>query len=292
MTGFATAFVERGADQVRIELRSVNHRQFLWKGRLPESLSAMEPWAEDRARKILHRGTLMLNVQLSSPSLEPIPRIQKLALKSLVAQLRELMEEGDLGLGVDFFSAPSIFLTLPGIVKAEDRREQPELGEEFRECFNLALDRLVASREREGAEIGGQIQEFCAKIVSILDLYEKALPESQKAFRERLLSRVQEALGEAGNLLHEGDFLREIAIYAEKGDVSEEISRLKIHVQEILHRLANGGELGRALEFHAQELLREANTLGAKTSVPKLSLQVIELKTTIEKIREQVLNLE
>ncbi len=292
MTGFARALVERGADRVRVELKSVNHRQFLWKGRLPDSLSALEPWAEELARKALHRGTLMVNVHLASPSLEPLPIVQKTALKSLVGQLRELMKGGDLGEGVDFLADPSTLLTVPGIVKAGELGEHPELGEEFQECFEKALLLLVKSREREGTELGKQITRLCAKLLSILEEYEEGLPGSQEAFRQRLFDRVQEALGDAGGSLNDGDLLREIAIYADKGDVSEEISRLQIHIKEVLGRLEKGGELGRALEFHTQELFREANTLGAKTADPHLSLQVIDLKTTIEKIREQVLNLE
>ncbi len=292
MTGFARALVQRGTDQVRVELKSVNHRQFLWKGRLPDSLASVEPWAEERARKTLHRGTLTVNVHLSSPSLEPRLIVQKTALKSLVAQLRDLMEGGELGAGVDFFSDPTSLLAVPGIVKAGEPGEQPQLGEEFQECMEKALVLLVESREREGAELGKQIQSLCAGLLSILQKYEEALPRSQEAFRQRLRARVEEALGETEGSIEEGDLLREIAIYADKGDVSEEISRLKIHIKEVLSRLEKGGELGRALEFHTQELLREANTLGAKTADPHLSLQVIDLKTTIEKIREQVLNLE
>jgi uncharacterized protein (TIGR00255 family) len=292
MTGFGRALVERGPDRVQVELKSVNHRQFLWKGKLPESLRSKEPWAEERARKVLHRGTVMLNVHLSSPSLEAIPILQKAALKGLLDQLRDLMDEDGIDEGVDFFSDPSLLLTVPGIVKAEEPGEQPKLGEEFQECFDEALERLVQSREREGLELAIQIKQLCKHILSIVDHFEEGLPQSQNAFRERLQKRVQEALEAEGVSLHEGDLLREIAIYADKGDVSEEISRLRIHVQEVLLRLEKGGELGRALEFHTQELFREANTLGAKTADPHLSLQVIDLKTTIEKIREQVLNIE
>ena len=292
MTGFARAQVERGADLVRIELKSVNHRQFLWKGRLPDSLSSLEPWAEEKARKTLHRGTLMLNVQLNSPSLKPVPVVQEVALRKLLDQLQAFMEEKDWPGGLDFFNAPATLLLVPGVVQSEESYDQPRLAEAFRECFELALERLVEARTREGAALKSQIHRLLEELLGDLERYEAGLPDVQKAFRERLRKRIQEVLGEEGVELQEADLIREIAIYADKGNVAEELSRLRIHVQEVLHRLDRGGELGRALEFHAQELLREANTLGAKTADPQLSLLIIDLKTTIEKIREQVLNIE
>ena len=284
MTGYAarTLDVERGA--LHIELKSVNSRYLDFQFRVCEELRVVEPALRELFSARLSRGKLECRVSFAPAA----ARSQLLALnadllqrlKGFDAQIRaELPLAAPLAVN-DVLRWPGMFgddsLDLDSLVPA---------------CMTLAKDALEdfsASREREGEKLAAVILERVTRMRELVREVEPRIPVAQAAFQEKLKQRLVDALGSADD-----DRIRqEVAVFAVRIDVAEELARLSTHLDEVERVLKAGGASGKRLDFLMQELNREANTLGSKSVATEVSQTSMELKLLIEQMREQIQNLE
>jgi uncharacterized protein (TIGR00255 family) len=290
MTGFGAAQATakgRGA-ALRVEVRAVNHKFLQVKVRMPQDLSFLESEVEELVRKRLERGAVQLNVFASGPSGVETVAIDHARLASYQKELARLAKQLALADGVKL----DTLLALPGVVgtgvdaSALEKREKEVLA-----LVGRALDALGEMREVEGRALAKDLAKHANEIQKLVARIEKRMPEVVAAHREALTKRVGELLGPSHKLAPT-DLAREVALLADKLDVSEELSRLASHLAQLATITKKDGQVGRQLDFLVQEIFREANTIGSKCSDAQVAHFVVELKTLIERLREQVQNVE
>lgn len=292
MTGFGRATAEAAGVTLSIELKTVNNRYLKVSQRLPESLSAQEMAVEKRLKKHIARGSVSLNVRVgSSRTSSSDYRINQ---ERLMAYLKQLQQAGrDNGLDATIQLAD--VARLNGVVESFDPLEehQEEVLAVLWTTLDDACTALVASREEEGAGLAEDLIARCKTLLSLNAGAEKRAPSVVAEYRDRLEERISKLLAEREGLIREEDLAREAAMFADKCDISEENQRLKAHCESMIAIISdNEGEAGRRLDFIAQEMLREANTMGSKANDAELTAGVLEMKAEIEKIKEQVQNVE
>ena len=287
MTGFGRAVVDGKDVSARVEIRSVNHRHLQVKSRLPGELGHLEPGVEGLVRKALERGAVTLTVSLTRAPEAGVAALNVDVARGYHRALAKLGRELALG-EVDL----ATLVALPGVVGAAD--DSGSSGREEKlvlRAVGQALDALVAMREREGQSLERDLKKNAEAVRKLVARIAKRMPTVVRDHHRALVRRVNELLGErpAGGVL-EADLPRELALLADRMDVSEEVARIQSHLEQLDLMLAGGG--GRRLEFLVQELFREANTIGAKCNDATVAHAVVDLKTHIERLREQVQNVE
>ena len=284
MTGFAAAASDTARGRLAVELRSVNARFLDLQFRIAEELRALEPALRELLTARLARGKVDCRVYLNDASRPTLPshvNSEALArLRELSAQvLREMPQASPLRV--------ADVLRWPGVV-SESPLDEEETRRLAGDLCRQALEELVASRTREGAKLAGAIGERVATMRRRLAEVAPLVPQSIAAYQARLAERLREALGSADD-----DRVRtEIAVFAAKVDVDEELTRLQAHLGEVERTLKAGGAVGKRLDFLAQELNREANTLASKAASQEIAECALELKLLVEQMREQVQNIE
>ncbi|MGH8315867.1 MAG: YicC/YloC family endoribonuclease [Steroidobacterales bacterium] len=284
MTGFAAVAAELPGCSLAVELRSVNHRYLDLQLRLPDELRALESALRELLAKELKRGKIDCRIALNRTT----PGASTLAINGeRVAQLRDAAAEV-LRHAPD--SAPLSIVEIlrwPGVL-TEPSVDAGTLAEQTLQLAQRALSDLGESRAREGAKLREMLEANCRGIETQLERVAPRVPAIHDAYVEKLGARLRDA-----GIDPDTDRLRqELALFAAKVDVAEEISRLQTHVAEVRRVLAAGGSSGKRLDFLMQELNREANTLGSKSVDTELSHAALELKVLIEQMREQVQNIE
>lgn len=284
MTGFASATRETPQGALALELRTVNHRYLDVAFRLDESLRALEPAMREAIAAHLGRGKVECRLGLSAR------QDGDGGLQLNTALVRQLVEMGHLLQEYVSDSRPlsvADILRWPGVVggagPALEALRQPCL-----ELLQNALGELSASRKREGEKLKGFLLERIAQMESIVAGVLPHLPRLIAAYQEKLSARLKEAVGNADD----ERIRQELALFTQKIDVDEELSRLRAHFDEVRRVLDKGGAVGKRLDFLMQELNREANTLGSKSVAVETSQASMELKILIEQMREQIQNLE
>ena len=284
MTGFASATRELASAALNVELRSVNHRYLDLQFRLPEDLRALEPGMREVIVAKLQRGKVECRVGLNA-----LPAAQKSFELNLevMKQLRALSEKLRL-------AWPSV----PGLTAADILRWPGMLGaetvslDEMRVACHAALQEVLAeftaSRVREGEKLKAVLLERLATMEERVATVAPRMPEVLAAFREKLASRLHEAMA----VSDDERIRQEITLFANRIDVDEELSRLTTHFSEIRRILGAGGAVGKRLDFMMQELNREANTLGSKSVDAEVTKVALDLKLLIEQMREQIQNIE
>jgi len=284
MTGYAvkTRDIERGS--LQLELKSVNSRYLDFHFRVTEDLRALEmPLRELLAAK-LSRGKVECRLAFNAAA----ARAEHLqlnadllgSLKSLNQQVRAEMPEA-VPLSVNEV------LRWPGMF-GDQSIDFAALAPEVMALAREALEDFTASRGREGAKLAAMIVERVNAIRDIVRAVEPRIPEAQALFTDKLRQRLVDALGNASD----DCILQEVAVFATRIDVAEELSRLNTHLDEVERVLRQGGACGKRLDFLMQELNREANTLGSKSAITEVSQASMDLKLLIEQMREQIQNLE
>jgi uncharacterized protein (TIGR00255 family) len=284
MTGFAAVAAELPGCSLAVELRSVNHRYLDLQLRLPDELRTLEATARELLMTELKRGKVDCRIALN----HGLPGAATLAVDAArVAQLRAAATEV-LRHAPD--SAPltvAEILRWPGVL-TEPSLAPEALAEQAMALVRRALAELGASRAREGEKLRAMLEERCRAIEAQIERIAPRVPAIHDAYVEKLGVRLREA-----GLDPDAERLRqELALYATKVDVAEEVSRLSAHVAEVRRVLGEGGSSGKRLDFLMQELNREANTLGSKSVDAELSQAALEIKVLIEQMREQVQNIE
>jgi len=292
MTGFGRASFSASGVTFDVEARSVNHRHQDVRVRLPRPLAALEPAVKELVQERITRGKVDLVVSLPDAG-TPLQRLEidREAARAYARAAAELQQseglEGPLSVGT--------LLALPGVSRLAER-ELPleELEGAMRDAIDSAVAALDEMRVREGEALERDLLGRLAIVTTLSHSLEARSGEVQLATRERLRKRAEQLKQETG-ILDEARLHQEIIIAADRLDITEEIVRLRSHVEqfaEIVAAAGPGRPVGRRLDFLMQEFGREANTIGSKGSDSPIAHQVVELKTEIERMREQVQNVE
>ena len=293
MTGFGRAEVRGDTLVVTVEARSVHHRHLDVALRLPRTLAPLEMDARRLVASRLERGRVDVSVQATAVAEQASQRlVTDVALaREYVARARGLSAElADLG--VTGSLTLEWLLQRPGVLRMEEA-EQTETVVPWpivEQALGRALDELVARRTAEGERLAQELRDLHAELAAIVATMAGRAPAAVARREQRLRERLHALLGAAG--VDETRVVTEAAVWADKGDVSEELARLRVHLAELALVLDKGGAIGRSLDFLLQELGREVNTVGSKSDDLELSQAALAGKGVLEKMREQVQNLE
>lgn len=294
MTGYFAADGMTPAGTVTVECRSVNSRFLDLTLRLDDTLRFAEPAIRERLQKRLTRGKVEVRMSLSADESALPAQINESALKRLFelqsAVLRHSPEAAELSV--------SEILEMPGIAHTA-QTDKDELLQAVLAVLDKTLDGFIAAREREGAALAKVINGYMDKMTSVVEEVRAAIPQILAQLQAKLAARLEDALSQTltqqGTLTKEEITERirqEVTLYAMRMDVDEEMNRLTTHIAEVRRLLAAGGAVGRKLDFMAQEMNREANTLGSKAAAIEMTQASLSLKITIDQMREQIQNLE
>ncbi len=281
MTKSMTAFALAESPGVTWELRSVNQRYLDVTFRMPESLRVLEIELRGIVKSKLHRGKVDCVLRLNSGGEDQSLEIDEELLGSL-ARLQERVAEL-----TDSHPSKSALdlLRWPGVLREPDRDAQHQV---VTSLFAQAIDDLITMRQREGAELQRLIEEKLEQFAAMVDSIRAISPGVIREHQRKMAARLAELAVDADP----GRLEQEMVIIANKADIAEEFDRLDTHILEVRNTLAQTGAIGRRLDFLMQELNREANTLSSKALATDTSLTAVDLKVTIEQMREQVQNIE
>lgn len=284
MTAFAREHTSTSWGQLTWEIRSVNHRYLDASLRLPDPLRMIEEKVREKVNNTLARGKLecCLRFQID----RNLPGAMAID-EGLVDRLTEMANEIEKRIHESSSIGVTDILNWPGVI-TEDGIDYDSLARDALSLLDVSLDSLVRNRQREGKRLFEMVTERLTGIEKQVDSIRVILPEIMTAFRLRLENR----LNELKDSLEPGRLEQEVVIFANKSDIAEELDRLESHMTETRHALSSNKPVGRRLDFLMQEMNREANTLGSKSSDIRITNASIELKVLIEQIREQIQNVE
>lgn len=290
MTGYGSAQLVHDGVCYAIEVRSVNNRYLKLAIKLPEYLQFAEASIDSLLRKRVLRGTVTFALRVRSVG-APVSRVINLAaLQAYVDQLATVAARGDANTTIDL----ATLAALPGISEApefDDAQRESQLVV-LAEVANQALDALVAMRREEGKALRADLDENIAQVRDELKNVSSRAPLVVTEYNERLKSRVAQLLQAAQLDLDQESLMREVAVFADRCDISEEISRLGSHLDQFGDLCDRGEQVGRTLDFLTQEMLREANTIGSKANDGDIVRSVVLIKGLIDRLKEQVQNIE
>jgi len=287
MTAFTRQQLDRDYGSLAWEIRSVNHRYLEASVRVPESFRALENTVRDALRKQLNRGKVECQLRFQTEAADGAP-VSKISVdKELVKQLIEAGDViGSLASDAATLSTAEL-LRWPGVIGTAEL-DKKALEHDALELFAVALKDLIATREREGAELSEFIGQRIDAIRAIVADVRLMMPDILAKQRENLLAKIAEIDIEIDPMRLE----QEVALLAQKADIAEELDRLGAHVNEVERVLRSDDQMGRRLDFLMQELNREANTLSSKSIVVETTRSAVDLKVLIEQMREQIQNIE
>ena len=287
MTQSMTAFARKEASfpwgTLSWEIRSVNHRYLEPNLKLPESLREIEMPVRDRLRSRLNRGKIECTLRFQSDSEEQSINLNQHRVQQLLDVIDTLQSRSDAIAKVD----PLQLLQYPGVMIGQTVDTEQVVAAAL-EMLDSALESLIETRVREGAELDRLIVQRLDAIGEIVAQVKAELPGILAAQREQLQTKVSQLAVE----LDPERLEQEIVLLAQRADVAEELDRLETHVAEVRRVLKQKGPVGRRLDFLMQELNREANTLASKSIVTSTTQSAVELKVLIEQMREQIQNIE
>src|SRR5262249_49253637 len=293
MTGYGEAHYQSERLSLSVELRALNNRYLKVSVRAPEPYNLLESEFEKVVRRTVRRGTVQIHLRCErQPALQDF-RINATALRSYLGQLQALEAEFGPGrLGGDSLLAQ--ILALPGVVP-EPGNVTLTMDEEWpllQRVLEEALGRLQAMRQEEGGAMAQEFLEYRDQIAKQLAHIRQRSPEVVVSYRDRLHERVRNLLAELDIEIDRSELIKEVSVFAERSDIAEEVVRLASHLDQFQEIMNEPESPGRKLEFLTQEMFREANTIGSKASDVAISRHVVEIKGTLEKIRELVQNVE
>lgn len=288
MTGFGVSQAELDGALVAVEVRSVNNRHFKCTLRIPEDFTALEADLEAQTARLLVRGSVIVTLRISNADARISARINGDRLNDYLVQLTA-------ALGAEEASRieRGQLLMLPGVI-VEDGGALflEQLRPVVTKLLDEACKKVIGMRTREGETLRVHLVEFGRTIRSRMDSIAQRVPAVAASYQVRLRARVDTMLSEIGKSVDPSDLLREVALFAERSDIAEELVRLGGHLDQYESLLDPelGEPIGRTMDFVAQELLREANTIASKSGDVEISRQVVEIKTAIDRIKEQSQN--
>jgi uncharacterized protein (TIGR00255 family) len=292
MTGYGEASKQCEGIHYFVEVRSLNNKYFKATIRLAEEFQGLEAEMETLLREKVSRGTVTVNARCSDASESAAYQVNVAALQKYTDQLRQLPQvaKGEITLDI------TALLSLPGVLQPPANEE--ERFERARSAFlpllGKAIEQLVGMREREGRSLVDDLRSHRDYIATRLTEIRGLAPGVVADYEQRLRQRIDLLLKEIDRQVDPADLVREIAVYAERTDIAEEIKRLGAHLDQFgeLLTTSQGRPIGRTLDFLAQEMLREANTIASKSPDADISRRTVEIKGAIDRIKEQCQNVE
>ncbi len=293
MTGFGDASIEEGGLHFAVELRSLNNRYFKAVIRLPEEVSGLETLLETLLRKRVSRGSFTLTVKCRRSD-TAVSQINDQALMEYLDHLETIRGKvQDQAVQIDL----TRLLALPGVMRPTHGGDAIHTHAErlLPQLLGQAVDRLIEMRLTEGRALAEDLLLQIGVIDSHMQRIGERAPVVINEYHQKLAQRVEHLMARAKLKVDEKDLIREVAVFADRADISEELSRMSGHLDQFREIVGDGeaeDPAGRTLDFIAQEMLREANTIGSKSNDATISRSVVEVKSRIDRIKEQVQNVE
>jgi len=290
MTGFGRAEGSAEGYALTVEIKSVNHRHLDVALRLPTALSSLDLDARRLVQARVERGRVDVTAQLGPAAGRAAQevRVDAALARRYVEQARTLGRD----LGLDDDPTLAWVLDQPGVVQVAEPTpvEAATLWPLVADTLGRALEDLITQRTVEGAALAAELRALRVQLLTEITTIAARVPQAAARRSERLRERLRTMLADAP--LDETRIITEVAVWAQKTDITEELARLRAHLEDLSAKLDKGGPVGRPLDFLIQELNREVNTLGAKADDLELSQAALAAKGMLEKMREQVQNLE
>jgi len=289
MTGYGYGEAEGDNLEVRVEIRSLNHRFCEVNVRMPEELTSLEGKLRKEVKRRFHRGRLDVLVNLEREWEREYELQTNLSLvASYLKELRKIKEEYKLGGKINI----EAIWAIPHLIQIKPipHTAEPEVGSLLMEALAKAISSLEEARVEEGRAMAEELQQRLRIIKRLLQSVEAEAPRVHKDYYHRLKERVKKYNSELK--LDEDRLLQEVVYYAEKGDITEELVRIKSHLEQCEQLLSGDEPCGKKLDFISQELFRELNAIASKLRAPGLMPNILTIKSEVEKLREQVQNIE
>jgi len=290
MTGFGESHCQHEGLAVTVEVRAINNRFFKLSVRTTEGYASLEPLVEVAVRRSVHRGTIQVNVWVDRHRSPDECNVNVEVLDRYRRQLETLQRQWNAAEPVPL----SALLALPGVVddtclSAVDATADWPLIER---TLHAAMENLGRMRNDEGRAMAADLTANCRLVTASLDRIQQRAPLVVEDYRNRLFERLRKVLAELQVSIEPADLIKEVGLFADRGDISEEIVRLRSHLEQFQTTMELPESAGRKLDFLTQEMFREANTIGSKANDVEIARQVIEIKTAVERIREMIQNIE
>lgn len=290
MTGYGSAECVHDGISYALELRSLNHRYLKLSQKLPEALQHCESALEKKVRDRVSRGAVYLSIRMRGEGADITGSINRAAAQHYVEQLGSVsLPDGVSGV-VDL----AALALLPGVCEPleVDEAMRERLQKVVTDLLATALENLSAMRQTEGQALRDDILQTCSQVKEHMGAIEKRAHLVIDEYHDRLRDKVNTLMSKGGFELEQEGLMREISIFAERCDISEEITRLDAHLDQFGRMCDSDEPVGRTLEFLTQELLREANTIGSKSNDTTIAQRVVSIKGLIDRLKEQVQNVE
>ena len=288
MTGFGRCEMEEHARRITVEMKAVNHRYLDLSIKMPKKFNPFEAQIRNVLKEYIERGKVVLYITCEDLGEENLQiRYNRAVAAEYLQYLRQMSEE----FGLEDDVRVSTLSRYPEVFSMEDiQQDEEEIWQDLEKVVRGAAKVFVESREREGEALKADLLDKLENMQKSVAQIEERSPQVIEEYREKLRAKVKELVGDVQ--LDESRLMMEVTVFADKICVDEEMVRLKSHIAAMSQELKKGGSVGRKLDFIAQEMNREANTTLSKANDLLTSDAAIELKTGIEKIREQIQNLE
>jgi uncharacterized protein (TIGR00255 family) len=290
MTGYGQAQGEVNGVSYLVEIKTVNHRYFKAIIRLPEPVAFIEEDIDKLLRNDMSRGTINYVLRLKNSSVNSLFDIDETALKTIAEKLNRAGTSAGINGAIDIGN----LLSLPGIIQPAlpDKQVSEQIREKVLEVSLEAINKVKQMRAAEGGFLEADLKKHCDAIAENLGQISARCDVVLQEYAAKLKQRVDALLAEVKLKLDEETLAREVAIFAERSDISEEVSRLDSHLQQFSQACQANELAGRRLDFISQEMLREANTIASKASDTNIIRCVVDMKCRIDRIKEQVQNIE
>jgi len=292
MTGFGRAELKGEEKTILVEIRSLNNKYLKINTKIPESLTDFEERIGKLIKKEMFRGTVNLTLEYKTFEQEPKCFINKDVLKKYYSSVCETREEISSTQDVSLEK----LISLPGVLEFKkdtgNGKVTDDLWLELEKSIKLAIDDLNQMKGAEGRNLQLEIEKWTNQISLLLDKIETKSANVVSGYRDRIQERIASLLEGTEIKIDKNDLYKEVAIFADRCDISEELGRLRSHLLLLNDVMENEEPTGRKLEFIVQEMFREANTIAAKANNADIIKDVIDVKTEIERTKEQVFNVE
>jgi uncharacterized protein (TIGR00255 family) len=284
MTGFGNASAQNDLFTTTVEIKTVNNRFLKVSVRIPDVLIALEPDIEKTIRASVARGTVTGHIRQAA-RYRLVPEV----IASYLKQIEQMQAQS-----INVPDWTDAMMTLPGVV-ADELSESVDAREQWpfvKAALQQALDSLGEFRRREGDSMYEELTGNCQSVSAHLEQIVTRAPLVVSAYRDKIKDRVNELLSKSSVEVEEDHLIREVSIFADRCDINEEITRLKCHIDEFLKVMDVSKPQGKKLDFLSQEMYREINTMGSKANDIEISHHVVDMKASVEKMREILQNVE
>ena len=289
MTGFGRGEFKNDNYHFLIECKTINHKYCDINVRLPRKISFLEDKIRNYVKNFVKRGRVDLYIKLDLIGSEDVNlKFDDKLATQYVNILKEIKEKFDLQDDISVMNVAKF----PDIVKCEEREEDEDLyWSMLREALDIALEKLGQMRQEEGKKLAEDTLERCDILKNIVNEIETYSDTVVDEYKEKLITRINEILDNP-SIVDENRLAQEIAIFADKSNITEEIVRFRSHIEQLKNTVVKNESIGRKIDFLIQEMNREVNTMGSKSSNINITNLVVEVKSELEKIREQIQNIE